>query len=67
LVTLNQTGSLLWLKLESACTTSQLAVVVIQKFEVSQKQAEVDIKKFISKMSKLGLVLQKNKAGTSAN
>jgi hypothetical protein len=49
-------GSLIWELLESPRTVAQLAAAVSLVYEVEPRQAEQDVKNFVSEMKSVGLV-----------
>ena len=44
---LNETGAMLWKKLEQGCNAAALAQALTQEYEVSQEQAESDVEQFL--------------------
>lgn len=47
IMTLNETGSCLWKKLENDCTLDELTDAVTGEYDVGREIAEADIKEFI--------------------
>ena len=52
----NGTGTLIWKLLESPKTVSQLAVAMVQEYDVDPLQAERDLESFVGEMKAVGLV-----------
>ena len=57
LVDLNESGTLLWKKLEKDCTEQELVEALLQEYDVSEATAKADVKKFIVKMREAGLII----------
>jgi hypothetical protein len=54
--TFNSLGRSLWLLLETACTTEELASWVAAHCEVSMERAVADVRAFLSDLQELGLI-----------
>ena len=52
----NGTGTLIWKLLESPKTVNQLAVAVVQEYDVDPVQAARDVASFAGEMKAVGLV-----------
>lgn len=50
MMTLNDSGVLLWQTLEQGCTREQLAEALMSEYEVTQEQAAADIEEFLDKL-----------------
>lgn len=57
LVDLNESGTLLWKKLEKDCTEQELVEALLQEYDVSEATAKADVEKFIVKMREAGLII----------
>ncbi|MBR2929896.1 MAG: PqqD family protein [Clostridia bacterium] len=54
MLTLNETGSMIWRLLEEGATRDELANAVISEYEVSAEEALADVDKFIAKLCDAG-------------
>ena len=57
MITLNGTAALLWDALEAEQTEDNLVKTLMEKFEVSEEKARRDVKGFLEKLEKAGLLL----------
>lgn len=57
MITLNSTAALLWEALETEQTEDNLVKALVEKFEVSEEKARRDVKSFLEKLEKAGLLL----------
>lgn len=57
MITLNGTAALLWDALEKDQTEDSLVEALMKKFEVSEEKARADVKSFLEKLEKAGLLL----------
>ena len=57
MITLNSTAALLWDALEAEQTEDNLVKALMEKFEVSEEKARRDVKGFLEKLEKAGLLL----------
>ena len=57
MITLNGTAALLWDALEKDQTEDSLVEALMEKFEVSEEKARADVKSFLEKLEKAGLLL----------
>lgn len=55
-ITLNETGSFLWKKLENDATEEELKSALLEEYDVSEEIASRDIGAFIKKLTDAGLV-----------
>lgn len=55
-ITLNETGSILWKKLQEGCEKQDLIEVILNEYEVSEDVAEKDVASFIEKLEFAGLL-----------
>lgn len=56
LLKLNDTGALLWKKLEAGADFEGLIDTVINEYDVTREVAETDVKTFLDKLSKAGCI-----------
>lgn len=50
MMTLNDSGVLLWQTLEQGCTREELVEALMNEYEVNQDEASADIEEFLSKL-----------------
>lgn len=50
MMTLNDSGVLLWQTLEQGCTREELVEALMNEYEVNQDEASADIEDFLSKL-----------------
>lgn len=55
-ITLNETGSFLWKKLQDGCEKEDLIDALLNEYEVSKDVAEADVTAFIEKLNGAGLL-----------
>lgn len=53
-LTINESGALLWRLLEQGCQLRQLIDALIGEYDVSAAQAEADIQEFLEKLRTIG-------------
>ena len=58
LISLNETGALLYRKLSDGCTPAALAAALTAEYDVSAEEAEADTAEFLDRMRELGIVLE---------
>ena len=56
IVILNPVSGLLWEKLQSECTISQLVMAVIEDFKIDEATAESDIKEFLQMLKESNML-----------
>lgn len=54
LLTLNETGALLWKTLQQGADLDGLAAALTQEYEVSPQQAKADAQEFLDTLSRVG-------------
>lgn len=57
MITLSESGLLLWNKLQEECTEEDLVNALLAEYEVDRETAEADVKAFIGQMQKVGILL----------
>ncbi|MBQ3492837.1 MAG: PqqD family protein [Clostridia bacterium] len=55
-ITLNETGSFLWKKLEKGATEEELKTALLEEYDVTEEIATRDIGLFVKKLTDAGLV-----------
>ena len=55
-ITLNETGSFLWKKLQDGCEKQDLVNAVLDEYDVTEDVAEKDVTAFIEKLNGAGLL-----------
>ena len=58
LITLNETGALLFQKLSEGCCADALAAALTAEYDVSAEEAHSDVQEFLTHMRILGIVLE---------
>lgn len=56
IINLNDTGALLWKELEKGSDLNGLKSALLAEYDVDEKIAEIDTKKFLDKVTEAGLV-----------
>lgn len=56
LVSLNESGALLWEKLQQECTEKDLIEAVLAEYEVDEETAKTGVRRFLEKMRKENLL-----------
>jgi sensor domain CHASE-containing protein len=54
MLTLNQSGVLLWRALEKGCTQEELTEVLLAEYDVSRQEASADIGQFLNTLIQAG-------------
>lgn len=57
MVTLSESGLLLWNKLQSDCTEEDLVDAVLAEYQVDRDTAAADVKAFLNQMREVGILL----------
>lgn len=60
MITLNETGKLLWEALETEQTLDTLTAKLLEEYEVTQAQAQTDVEAFLKKLTAVGAVVTEN-------
>ena len=50
MMTVNETGALLWQKIEGGCTKEELISLLTSEYDVTNEEAEADVYDFIAKL-----------------
>lgn len=58
LINLNQSGLLLWNKLQNECIKDDLVDVLLEEYEVDRETAEADVDKFLKKLREAEILLE---------
>lgn len=56
MLTLNESGVMLWKMLEEGCTHDDMVNALIEKYDVSADEAKADVSEFVAKITDLGYV-----------
>lgn len=57
MLTLNESGKLLWDRLATECTREELIDLLLSEYEVEQEQAAEDVDAFVAKLTDAGCIL----------
>lgn len=55
-ITLNETGVLLWKKLEAGATEEELVKAILSEYEVDEATAKADVSGFVNKLKEANLL-----------
>ena len=58
MITLNETGKLLWEALEQEQTQATLAALLLEHYQVEPEQADKDVQIFLQKLTAVGAVIR---------
>ena len=56
MLTLNQSGVMLWRILENGCDKSALVDALVSEYEVSTEIAQADVEEFLNKLVQIGCI-----------
>lgn len=56
MLNLNETGVLIWKKLEQGCTKDDLVAAFLEEYDVSEERAREDIELFVGKLKEAGVI-----------
>ena len=56
MITLSETGALLWKKLENGATEDELVSAMLEEYDIDDATARRDIKAFTDKLIKVGII-----------
>ena len=56
MLNLNETGVLIWKKLEQGCEESDLVKAFLDEYDVSEERAKEDVSTFVKKLQAAGLI-----------
>lgn len=57
MITLSESGLLLWKKLAEDCTEEDLVAAILTEYEVDRETAAADVKAFLKQMEEVGLLV----------
>ena len=60
MITLNETGKLLWEALATEQTLDSLVALMLEHYQVEADQARTDVEAFVKKLQTVGAVLMEN-------
>ncbi len=58
MITLNETGSLLWEKLSEGADKKALVDAILEVYDIDEQTASADVDKFIEKVNAEGLIVE---------
>ena len=56
MLTLNESGVMLWHMLEGGCTTEEMAEALVKEYEVTYDEALCDAVAFVAKLNEVGCI-----------
>ena len=56
MITLNDTGAFLWQVLQEGCTEEELTEKLIERYEVKEEKARMDVERFLGVLEQEGLL-----------
>ena len=56
MITLNESGVMLWRMLEGGCTKAEMTEALINEYEVTYEEALSDINAFVKKLDEIGCI-----------
>ncbi len=56
MLSLNETGNLIWKKLETGCEENDIVKAVLAEYDISEEKARADISVFLGKLREAGLL-----------
>lgn len=56
MVTLTESGLLLWDRLQTECSEDDLVGVILGEYDIDEDTARADVKEFLGKLEKLGVL-----------
>ena len=56
MITLNESGVMLWRMLEGGCTKEEMTEALINEYEVTYEEALSDINAFVKKLDEIGCI-----------
>lgn len=56
MVTLSESGLLLWQRLQTECTREELVAALLAEYEVDRETAAADVQAFLAQMEKVGIL-----------
>ena len=57
MITLSESGLLLWNRLQEECTEEDLVNALLAEYQVDRETAAADVKAFLKRMNDVGLLL----------
>lgn len=58
LISLNESGRMLWERLQEDCSEEDLVTALLDEYEVDRETAAADVKAFLAKMQEADLLLE---------
>lgn len=56
MIRLSESGLLLWRRLQTSCTETELVAALLAEYDVQRETAQADVRAFVEQMSGLGLL-----------
>lgn len=56
MLSLNETGVLIWKKLQDGCTEEDLVAAFLEEYDVSEERAKNDVSVFVEKLKNAGVI-----------
>lgn len=56
LMTLNESGVMLWHKMQNECTEEELVDLLMAEYDVDSATATLDVRRFLAKLSEVGII-----------
>ncbi len=56
MITLNETGTLIWKAVEEGLSPADIAKKMSEEYDISESDALIDVNAFIQKMSEIGVI-----------
>ena len=57
MITLSESGLLLWKKLQKDCTVEELIETILSEYEVDRETARADVQAFLGQMNEVGILV----------
>ena len=57
MITLSESGLLLWNKLQNDCTEEELVEAILAEYQIDRETAAADVSAFIQQMEQVGILL----------
>lgn len=57
MITLSESGLLLWKKLQKDCTEEELIETILSEYEVDRETARADVQAFLGQMNEVGILV----------
>jgi len=61
--TLNQPGTMIWSLLSSGNSLAEILISICREYEVSEEEAEIDVREFLDSLLGAGLIASSSESG----